>query len=103
MGVKIEYPVNWHTSRIENNTVVFLAPLSPFSAEKENEQGAAVKKIFPVLFFVQVQDLPFQIDYIDNYISQYVDNLKDKSLVSTPNVTLTSLAGNLADKNPVSM
>lgn len=24
LGVKIEYPINWHTSRIENNTVVFL-------------------------------------------------------------------------------
>jgi len=97
-GVKIDYPVDWHANKIENNTVVFVAPLSTFSAEKENEQAATEKKIFPVLFFVQVQDLPFQIDYIDNYISQYVDNLKDNSLVSTPpNVTLTSLAGNLAD------
>jgi hypothetical protein len=97
LGVKIEYPVHWHANRIENNTAVFLAPLSPYSAEKVNEQGATVKKIFPVLFFVQVQDLPSQIDYLDNYISQYVDNLKDNSLVSsTPNVTLTNLAGNLA-------
>ena len=64
---------------MENKAAVFLAPLSPYSPEKDNEHGATVKKIFPVLFFVQVQDLPFQIDYIDNYISQYVDNLNDNS------------------------
>jgi hypothetical protein len=44
LEIKIGYPTDWHTNRIENNTVVFFAPL----------------------------------------------------VTSTPNVTLTTLAGNLA-------
>ncbi|SRR5229473_1981928 len=67
--------------------VAFFAP--PLEEDKP--------KIIPVGFIVKVDDLPFQIASLDDYISQYVSNLRKHAEISEPIVvTLTALAGNLA-------
>ncbi len=47
--------------------------------------------------FVDVNNLPFQITDVEDYISHYVNHLRIHAAISEPNVvTLTSLASNLA-------
>jgi hypothetical protein len=54
-------------------------------------------KLIPVALIVKVDTLPFQIASVDNYISQYISNLRKHAEISEPiGVTLTALAGNLA-------
>lgn len=92
LGIKIKYPAEWHLNRL-NDTIALVAPISL----EAKEQGFQIKNIIPAFLFVQVQDLPHQIRYIDNYISHYINILiKNTSLIGPPKVTLTSLAGNIA-------
>jgi hypothetical protein len=86
LGVKIQYPSNWQRDTY-NNKVASFAP----SSEEGN------KKIIPVALFVRVDTLPFQVTFLDKFISQYVDYLRKNAAISEPiRVNLTSLAGNLA-------
>jgi len=86
LGIKIQYPVNWEKDSYDKK-VAFFAP--PLEGDK--------RKLIPVGLIVKVDNLPFQIASLDDYISQYVNNLKKHSEISEPiGVTLTALAGNLA-------
>jgi PsbP-like protein len=86
LGVKIRYPSNWQSDSY-NNKVAFFAP----SLEEGNS------KIIPASMFVEVDSLPFQITDVEDYISHYVNHLRNHAAISEPSVvTLTSLAGNLA-------
>ncbi len=86
LGVKIQYPSNWQRDSY-NNKVAFFAP----SLAEGN------KKIIPVAMFVEVDNLPFQITDVEDYISHYVNHLRNHAAITEPSVvTLTSLAGNLA-------
>jgi len=83
LEIKIRYPSNWQRDSY-NNKVAFLAP----SIEEAN------RKIIPVALFVDVDTMPFQVTYLDKFISQYVDNLKKNAAIAEPiGVNLTSLAG----------
>jgi hypothetical protein len=87
LGIKIQYPSNWERDSYHNKVAFFAPPL----AEGHNP------KIIPVGLFVKVDNLPFEIEPVDDYISHYVDKLKERSEISQPiGVSLTSLAGNLA-------
>jgi hypothetical protein len=84
LGIKIQYPANWQTDTYDNK-VAFFAPFLGNS------------KIIPASLFVDVDNLPFQITDVEDYVSHYVNHLRNHTAISEPNVvTLTSLAGNLA-------
>jgi hypothetical protein len=84
LGIKIQYPANWQKDNY-NNKVAFYAPPLDNS------------KIIPVAMFVDVDTLPFQVTSLDQFNSQYVDNLRKNAAIAEPiGVNLTSLAGNLA-------
>ena len=87
LGIKIQYPVNWEKDSYDKK-VAFFAP--PLEGDK--------RKLIPVGLIVKVDNLPFQITSLEDYISQYVSNLRKHAEISEPiGVTLTALAGNLAD------
>jgi hypothetical protein len=84
LGVKIQYPANWQRDSYDNK-VAFFAP------------SLGNSKIIPASMFVSVDNLPFQITDVEDYISHYVNHLRKHAVISEPNVvTLTSLEGNLA-------
>ena len=84
LGIKIQYPADWQRDSYDNK-VVFFAP------------SLGNPKIIPASLFVDVDNLPFQITDVEDYISHYVNHLRTHAAISEPNVvTLTSLAGNLA-------
>ena len=84
LGIKIQYPANWQTDTYDNK-VAFFAP------------SLGNSKIIPASLFVDVDNLPFQITDVEDYISHYVNHLRNHTSISEPNVvTLTTLAGNLA-------
>src|SRR5712691_8450439 len=86
LGIKIQYPVNWEKD-IYDKKVGFFAP--PLEGDKP--------KLIPISLIVKVDTLPFQIASVDDYISQYISNLRKHAEISAPiGVTLTALAGNLA-------
>ena len=87
LGITIQYPSNWEKDSYHNKVAFF----APSLAEGHNP------KIIPVILFVKVDNLPFQIESVDDYISNYVNKLKEYAEISQPiGVSLTSLAGNLA-------
>ena len=84
LGINIQYPSNWEKDSYDNK-VAFFAP------SLDNP------KIIPVSLFVDVDNLPFQITDVDDYISHYINHLRTHAGISEPiGVTSTSLAGNLA-------
>jgi hypothetical protein len=84
LGIKIRYPANWQRDSYDDK-VAFFAP------------SLGNLKIIPASMFVSVDNLPFQITDVDDYISYYVNHLRTHAAISEPiGVTLTSLAGNLA-------
>jgi len=84
LGLKIQYPSNWEKDSYDNK-VAFFAPSLDNS------------KIIPASLFVDVDNLPFQIMDVDDYISHYIKHLRTHSGISEPiEVTLTTLAGNVA-------
>ena len=86
LGITIQYPSNWEKDSYHNK-VAFASSL----AEGHNP------KIIPAGLFVKVDNLPFEIESVDSYISHYVNKLKEHAEISQPiGVSLTSLAGNLA-------
>jgi hypothetical protein len=87
LGIKIQYPVNWEKDSYDKK-VAFFAP--PLEGDK--------RKLIPAGLIVKVDNLPFQITSLEDYISQYVSNLRKHAEISEPiGVSLTALAGNLAD------
>jgi hypothetical protein len=87
LGITIQYPSNWEKDSYHNKLAFF----APSLAEGHNS------KIIPVGLFVKVDNLPFEIESVDDYISHYVNKLKEHAEISQPiGVSLTSLAGNLA-------
>ncbi|MDQ6668774.1 MAG: hypothetical protein M3Y53_11205 [Thermoproteota archaeon] len=84
LAIKMQYPADWQRDSY-GNKVAFFAPFLSNS------------KIIPASVFVEVDNLPFQITDVEDYISHYVNHLRKHAVISEPNeVTLTSLAGNLA-------
>jgi hypothetical protein len=84
LGIKIQYPANWQRDSYDNKVAFFASSLGN-------------SKIIPASVFVSVDNLPFQIIDVEDYISHYVNHLRKHAVISEPNVvTLTSLAGNLA-------
>ena len=84
LGINIQYPSNWEKDSYDNK-VAFFAP------SLDNP------KIIPVSLFVDVDNLPFQITDVDDYISHYINHLRTHAGISEPiGVSSTSLAGNLA-------
>ena len=87
LGVNIQYPSNWERDTFHDKVAFF----APSLAEGHNP------KIIPVVLFVKVDNLPFEIESVDDYISHHVNKLKEYTEISQPiGVSLTSLAGNLA-------
>jgi hypothetical protein len=84
LGIKIQYPSNWQRDSYDNK-VAFFAP------------SLVNSKLIPASMFVSVDNLPYQITDVEDYISHYVNHLRTHVAISEPNVvTITSLAGNLA-------
>src|SRR5713226_4340334 len=84
LGIKMQYPANWQRDSYDDK-VAFFAP------------SLGNSKIIPASMFVDVDNLPFQITDVEDYISHYVNHLRTHAAISEPiGVTLTSLAGNLA-------
>ena len=86
LGIKIQYPTNWEKDSYKDKVIFF----APSLAEGHGT-------IVTVGLFVKVSKLPFQIESLDDYISYYVNKLKEGPQISQPiRVSLTALAGNLA-------
>jgi PsbP-like protein len=84
LGIKLQYPANWERDSYDDK-VAFFAP------------SLGNSEIIPASMFVEVDNLPFQITDVEDYISHYVNHLTRHAAISEPSVvTLTRLAGNLA-------